>query len=111
MSISWTPAFGNRTNAVIKIKFSMRDCQGCEHRAACTGGTAETVAQRPPADKGWISVSIVRTDKIKGPVTVAIGVANAAGQVPVVASIEGSTRPAYRYFFRDRGRFPGSITL
>src|SRR4029453_12191284 len=26
-SISWTPAFDNRTNAVIKIKFSMRACQ------------------------------------------------------------------------------------
>jgi hypothetical protein len=69
--------------------------------------TPETVVAKPPADKGWISVSIVRTAAITGPVTVAIGVA-AAGQVPVVASLEKSTRPGYRYFFRDPGRFPGS---
>lgn len=70
--------------------------------------TPETVTPRPPANKGWISVSIVRTANIEGPVTVAIGVKNAANQVPVVASLEGSTRPGYRYFLRDRGRFPGS---
>jgi hypothetical protein len=70
--------------------------------------TPETVAPRPPQGKGWISVSIVRTDRINGPVTVAIGVANNTGQIPVVASLDRSTTPAYRYFFRDRGRFPGS---
>lgn len=69
----------------------------------------ETVSPTPPLNKGWISVSIVRTEKIKGPVTVAIGVEDAnTHQVPVVASIDRSTTPAYRYFFRDRGRFPGS---
>lgn len=71
--------------------------------------TAETVAPKPPRDTGWISVAIVRTAKIKGPVTVAIGEENATShQVPVVASLEGSTRPGWRYFLRDRGRFPGS---
>jgi hypothetical protein len=69
--------------------------------------TPETVVAKPPADKGWISVSIVRTPSITGPVTVAIGVA-AGAQVPVVASLVRSTRPGYRYFFRDPGRFPGS---
>lgn len=70
--------------------------------------TPETVAPKPPQNTGWIAVGVVRTAKIKGPVTVAIGVANGAGQVPVVASLDRSTTPAYRYFFRDRGRFPGS---
>jgi hypothetical protein len=70
--------------------------------------TPEQVAPKPPANKGWISVSIVRTDKIKGPVTIAIGVATGS-QVPVVASLEHSASGRmYRYFFRDRGRFPGS---
>jgi hypothetical protein len=68
----------------------------------------ETVSPPPPANKGWISVSIVRTDKIRGPVTVGIGVKDANDMVPVVASLNGSTIPAYRYFLRDRGRFPGS---
>lgn len=70
--------------------------------------TPETVVARPPADKGWISVSIVRTDAITGPVTVAIGMPDGHGQVPVVASLNKSTRPGFRYFFRDPGRFPGS---
>jgi hypothetical protein len=70
--------------------------------------TPDTATPRPPRDVGWISVAIERTATIKGPVTVAIGVANGAGQVPVVASLNGTTSPGYRYFFRDRGRFPGS---
>ena len=70
--------------------------------------TAETVVPKPPPDKGWISVSIVRTTEIQGPVTVGIGVADGGGRVPVVASLEGSTRPSLRYFLRDPGRFPGS---
>jgi hypothetical protein len=70
--------------------------------------TPETVAPKPPRDTGWISVAIVRTATIKGPVTVGIGEENATHQVPVVASLEGSTRPGFRYFLRDKGRFPGS---
>ena len=34
--LSWTPAVDNRANEVIKIKFSMRDCQPCPSRAHCT---------------------------------------------------------------------------
>lgn len=35
-SLSWTPAVDKRTNAVIKIKFSSRDCDPCPFRAQCT---------------------------------------------------------------------------
>jgi hypothetical protein len=70
--------------------------------------TPETVTARPPADKGWISVSITRTPAIKDAVTVGIGVADGSGNVPVVASLDQSSRRGYRYFFRDPGRFPGS---
>jgi transposase len=35
-SISWTPAVDRRTNRVIKIKFSSRDCRQCPSRTACT---------------------------------------------------------------------------
>jgi transposase len=35
-SISWTPAIDNRKNEVIKIKFSMKDCQPCPSRSLCT---------------------------------------------------------------------------
>jgi len=35
-SISWTPALDNRTNEVIKITFSIKDCVPCPCRAQCT---------------------------------------------------------------------------
>ncbi len=38
-SISWTPALDNRTNEVIKIKFSTKDCGPCPCRARCTRST------------------------------------------------------------------------
>jgi transposase len=34
-SISWTPAVDNRHTAVIKVKFSMRDCMPCPSRNKC----------------------------------------------------------------------------
>jgi transposase len=34
-SISWTPAIDNRKNAVIKVKFSSKDCRRCDHLAQC----------------------------------------------------------------------------
>ena len=49
-SSSWTPAIDNRTNEVIKIKFSTTDCQGCPSRSLCTHSirhTRRTVTIRP----------------------------------------------------------------
>jgi transposase len=34
-SISWTPAIDNRKNAVIKVKFSSKDCRRCDHVTQC----------------------------------------------------------------------------
>ena len=34
-SISWTPAIDNRKNAVIKVKFSTKDCRRCDYVAQC----------------------------------------------------------------------------
>lgn len=34
-SISWSPAIDNRTNKVIKITFSTKDCGCCPHRTRC----------------------------------------------------------------------------
>ena len=34
-SMSWTPAVDNRGNAVIKVKFSTKDCRRCDHMSAC----------------------------------------------------------------------------
>jgi transposase len=38
-SISWTPAIDNRKNAVIKVKFSSKDCQRCDHLSQCIRST------------------------------------------------------------------------
>ena len=49
-SLSWTPAIDNRTNEVIKIKFSTTDCQVCPSRSLCTRSsrhTRRTVTIRP----------------------------------------------------------------
>jgi transposase len=49
-SLSWTPAIDNRTNEVIKIKFSTTDCQVCPSRSLCTHSsrhTRRTVTIRP----------------------------------------------------------------
>ncbi|NTV99737.1 MAG: transposase [Oscillochloris sp.] len=46
-SISWTPAVDNRGSPVIKITFSMKDCQACTHRQACTDGKRRSVTVRP----------------------------------------------------------------
>jgi transposase len=49
-SSSWTPAIDNRTNEVIKIKFSTTDCQVCPSRSLCTQSirhTRRTVTIRP----------------------------------------------------------------
>ena len=40
-SASWTPAVDNRATAVIKVKFSRRDCAACVDRAACAGPDAD----------------------------------------------------------------------
>lgn len=39
ISSSWTPAIDNRTNEVIKIKFSTTDCQACPSLRLCTQST------------------------------------------------------------------------
>jgi transposase len=40
-SASWTPAIDNRATAVIKVKFSRRDCGSCANREACAGPEAD----------------------------------------------------------------------
>lgn len=46
-SISWTPAVDNRGSPVIKITFSMKNCQACMHREACTDGKRRSMSVRP----------------------------------------------------------------
>jgi transposase len=53
-SISWTPAVDHRKNAVIKVKFSSKDCRRCDHIAQCIRSTKRyarrtlTIRPQPP---------------------------------------------------------------
>jgi hypothetical protein len=81
--------------------------------------TPETVAPRPPPQRGWIAVNIAR-ERAVGTVEVFIGapaaiqVPDGAGGIhtitepPAVGTIAGaSNKTLFRYFMRDFGRFPG----
>ena len=52
-SNSWTPAVDDRTNEVIKIKFSSTDCRHCPHLAQCCHSATKyprrTITVRPQA--------------------------------------------------------------
>ncbi len=50
-SISWTPTKDNRHNEVIRIKFSMTDCQACPSRDLCTHSKSSrrSISIRPQA--------------------------------------------------------------
>jgi hypothetical protein len=45
-SLNWTPAVDNRRHDVMKIKFSMRDCQPCANRVKCTRAKRRTITLR-----------------------------------------------------------------
>ena len=45
-SISWSPAIDRRDNAVIKIKFSTKDCRPCASRALCIQSAQERSPRR-----------------------------------------------------------------
>lgn len=45
-SISWTPAVDKYANEMIKIKFSIRDCQTCPSQLNCTRAARRTVTVR-----------------------------------------------------------------
>lgn len=45
-SLSWTPAVDRYDNEVIKIKFSMKDCQACALKAHCTTASRRTITVR-----------------------------------------------------------------
>jgi transposase len=59
-SISWTPALDKRTNATIKIKFSMRDCKPCVHHAHCTDAKRRTITVRPQAQHAALQATRLR---------------------------------------------------
>ena len=46
MSSSWTPTIDSRTNEVVKIKFSVKDCQPCPSRIDCTRAKRRTITVR-----------------------------------------------------------------
>jgi transposase len=59
-SISWTPAVDDRANEVVKIKFSMHDCQPCPHRVDCTRAKRRTITVRCEEHYGALQAARAR---------------------------------------------------
>jgi len=51
---------GDRTNAVVKIKFSMKDCQACPHRVDCTRARRRTITVRCEEHYGALQAARAR---------------------------------------------------
>jgi transposase len=45
-SLSWSPAVDRTDNQVIKLKFSMKDCKGCQLKEHCTKAERRTISVR-----------------------------------------------------------------
>jgi hypothetical protein len=68
--------------------------------------TPETVVPKPPQNKAWVAVRLKRKEAVGG-VSVFIGTRPAAGgHPPLVGVIGGRSKPGFRYFLSDPGRFP-----
>jgi transposase len=46
-SLSWSPAIDRQSNAVIKIKFSVKQCRACPFHSQCTRAARRTITIRP----------------------------------------------------------------
>lgn len=68
--------------------------------------TAEQVKPKPPPDHGWVSVHLERV-KAVGPVSVLIGPKGGDTIAGTITGISAGSR-VWRYFVRDKGRFPTS---
>ncbi len=59
-SISWTPAIDKFKNHVVKIKFSMKDCQICASQQHCTRAKRRTITIRPEAQHKALLAGVER---------------------------------------------------
>ena len=59
-SLRWTPAVDDRAHAVVKIKFSMKDCQPCPHRVDCTRAKRRTITVRCEEHYGALQAARAR---------------------------------------------------
>jgi transposase len=96
-SISWTPITDRQHNAVIKIKFSQRDCQACASRLDCTRAKRRTITVRP--QEQYLSLQAARqreqTEAYKA-------------EYARRAGIEGTISQAVRVFGVRRARYRGA---
>ena len=95
-SISWTPAFDNRGRAVIKVKFSLKDCRKCRCHAQCTRAPRRGLSIRPEPEYRTLQAT---RDRQK---TEAF-----ATRYAQRAGIEGTISQAVRAFDLRRSRYLG----
>jgi transposase len=96
-SISWTPVIDGHQNAVIKIKFSQRDCQACASRLECTRAKRRTITVRP--HEQYLSLQAARQREQ----TTAY-----KAEYAKRAGIEGTISQAVRAFGVRRARYRGA---
>jgi transposase len=96
-SLSWTPAVDRSNQAVIKIKFSMRDYQPCASRALCTRAARRTVTVRP--QEQHLSLQAARQRE---------QTATYKAEYAKRAGIEGTISQAVRAFGVRRARYRGA---
>jgi transposase len=96
-SRSWSPVIDQRNNAVIKIKFSERDCQACTRRIDCTRATRRTITVRPHEQHLSLQAARQReqTEAYKA-------------EYAKRAGIEGTLSQAVRAFGVRRARYMGT---
>ena len=95
-SLSWTPTVDNRANEVIKIKFSMRDCQPCPSRARCTQAVRRTITVR--RQEQYLALRAARSREAS---------AEFAAEYAKRAGIEGTVSQGVRSLDLRRSRYAG----
>jgi transposase len=99
-SNSWTPSYDHGDNPVIKIKFSAKDCAGCEHRSKCTR-SAKRAPRRTltiPDHERFVALQEARVRE---------ATQEFAQTYAVRAGIEGTLSQATRAFGLRRARYIG----
>jgi transposase len=97
-SSSWTPAVDRKHNAVVKIKFSKRDCGRCPSQSQCTNSSPprRTLTIRP--QEHYLALQHARERQ---------GLASRSSQYAVRQGIEGTISQGVRAFGMRRSRYIG----
>jgi transposase len=98
ISSSWTPAHDNRGKAVIKVKFSVKDCKPCPVRHLCTRSKRMGRTLTIRTDERYQALQAAR-EREKSP--------DFSEQYALRAGVEGTISQGVRAFDMRRSRYLG----